>query len=175
MLPRDYATQNCSIARSLEVLGDRWTLLVVRCALVGVTRFDEFGGRLQIADNVLSDRLARLTQEGILDRRQYQAHPPRHEYVITDKGRELWSVITALVDWGDRYYAPDGPPRVLIHDQCGGQVVQHLTCAACDASLRPADISTRPGRGRGPRPPRVAISATNAAGGNRVGHSAGPT
>ena len=152
MLPRDYATQNCSIARSLEVLGDRWTLLVVRCALVGVTRFDDFRRRLDIADNVLSDRLGRLTEEGILDRHQYQERPPRHEYVVTDKGRELWPVLTALVDWGDRYYAPHGPPRILIHDHCGGQVAQHLTCSVCETELTPSDISTRPGPGGGQRP-----------------------
>ena len=152
MLPRTYEQQECSIARSLEVLGDRWTLLVVRNALVGVTRFDDFRRGLDIADNVLSDRLARLTEEGILERRQYQHRPVRHEYVVTDKGRELWPVLSALVDWGDRYYAPNGPPRVLIHDQCGGQVLQHLTCAGCDATLTSGDISTRPGPGGGAHP-----------------------
>jgi DNA-binding HxlR family transcriptional regulator len=151
VLPRNYANQNCSIARSLEILGDRWTLLVVRCALVGVTRFDDFGRRLDIADNVLSDRLARLTDEGILERRAYQERPVRHEYLVTDKGRQLWPVLTALVDWGDRYYAPNGPPRILIHEHCGGQVLQHLVCGACDAHLSPGDISTRPGPGGGPR------------------------
>lgn len=152
MLPRDYATQNCSIARSLEVLGDRWTVLVVRCALAGgVTRFDVFKARLDIADNVLSDRLARLTEEGILERQQYQERPARYEYAITDKGRELWPVLAALMDWGDRYYAPNGAPRILIHDQCGGQVMQHLTCAACSASLSPREIASMAGPGGGPR------------------------
>ena len=163
MLPRDYATQNCSIARSLEVLGDRWTLLVVRCALVGVTRFDAFRSRLEIAENVLSDRLSRLTEEGILERRQYQDRPPRHEYVVTDKGRELWPVLTALVEWGDRHYAPHGPPRLLIHDECGGPVVQNLTCATCNATLSPRDISTRPGPGAGSRAAReTAVSPSPA-------------
>jgi DNA-binding HxlR family transcriptional regulator len=154
VLPRDYATQNCSIARVLEIVGDRWTVLVVRSALAGATRFDDFRRRLEIADNVLADRLSRLTEEGILERRQYQDRPVRHEYLVTEKGRELWPILVAMVEWGDRYYAPDGPPRILYHDECGGQVLQHLTCAECDASVRPAEIATRPGPGAGQPPSR---------------------
>lgn len=151
MLPRDYATQDCSIARSLEVLGDRWTLLVVRCALGGITRFDDFRRHLGIADNVLADRLSRLTEEGVLARRRYQDRPVRHEYRVTRKGRELWPVLVALVEWGDRHYAPDGPPRVVVHAGCGGRVAHHLTCEACHARLGPRDIATVPGAGAGKR------------------------
>jgi DNA-binding HxlR family transcriptional regulator len=152
VLPRDYATQDCSIARSLEVLGDRWTLLVVRCALAGVTRFDDFRRHLGIADNVLAGRLARLTDEGVLQRRLYQDRPVRHEYQVTAKGRELWPLLVALVEWGDRYYAPKGPPRVIIHSECGGRVTQHLACSACDAQFgSTSDIATLPGEGAGKR------------------------
>jgi DNA-binding HxlR family transcriptional regulator len=146
VLPRDYAL-NCSIARTLEILGDRWTALVIRNALVGITRFDDFQSGLGVARNVLADRLARLTEEGILERRQYQERPVRYEYVITDKGRDLWPVLAAMVTWGDRYYAPNGPPRVLIHEGCGGELVQHLTCASCGADVAPADVATKPGPG----------------------------
>lgn len=153
MLPRDYATQNCSIARVLEIVGDRWTILVVRSALAGgSTRFDDFRQRLAIADNVLSDRLSRLTEEGILERRQYQDRPVRHEYVVTEKGRELWPILVAMVEWGDRYHAPNGPPRILYHAECGGEVRQHLTCAHCGDPVPPAEIATRPGPGAGSPP-----------------------
>jgi DNA-binding HxlR family transcriptional regulator len=149
VLPRDYASLNCSIARTLEILGDRWTLLVVRNALVGMTRFDAFQNNLGLARNVLADRLARLTAEGILERVEYQSNPPRYEYRITDKGRDLWPVIVAIVGWGDAYYAPDGPPRVMMHAGCGGDVLQHMTCSHCQAVLRPTDIATRAGPGGG--------------------------
>lgn len=147
MLPRDYAALNCSIARGLEALGDRWTLLVIRNALVGVTRFDDHLRILGLARNVLADRLARLTADGILERRAYQERPLRHEYRITEKGRDLWPVIAALVEWGDRYHAPNGPPRVLVHRGCEGHVVPHLTCATCGVEVPNDEIETRPGPG----------------------------
>ncbi len=146
MLPLDYPAQNCSIARALEILGDRWTMLVLRNALVGQSRFDEFL-RLGVARNVLANRLARLTDEGLVERRPYQQHPLRHEYLITDKGRAVWPVLTALVEWGDRYYAPHGAPRLLIHRDCGGQIRQHLSCTACEAMVGDTDIVTEPGPG----------------------------
>jgi DNA-binding HxlR family transcriptional regulator len=147
VLPRMYDHLNCSIARTLEVLGDRWTLLVVRNLLVGTTRFDDFQRRLEIAPNVLADRLNRLVDEGIVERHRYQEHPVRYEYCITDKGRDLWGVLAAMVEWGDRYHAPHGPPRVLVHDGCGGQVVQELTCSECHSTLNPRELSTRLGPG----------------------------
>lgn len=147
MLPRTYDQITCSIARCLEVLGDRWTLLVVRNALVGMTRFDDFQRNLGLAPNVLSDRLARLCQEGVLERVQYADRPVRHEYVPTAKGRELWSVLTAMLEWGDRYYAPQGPPRLLLHAGCGGSVVQRLACEQCGKPVAPEEIATAPGPG----------------------------
>lgn len=150
MLPRDYVGQNCSIARTLEVLGDRWTLLIVRSALFGGRRrFDELLERLGMARNVLADRLARLTDEGILERHLYQEHPPRYEYGITGKGRELLPVLMAMVEWGDRHYAPAGPPREILHEGCGGAVALELHCSRCGEPVDGANVTTRPGPGAG--------------------------
>lgn len=147
MLPREYSAENCSIARTLEILGDRWTALILRSALVGNRRFEDFLRRHDIARNVLADRLARLTDEGILEKRPYQERPLRHEYRVTQKGLDLWPVLIAMVGWGDKYYAPNGPPRVMEHDGCGGELVQTLTCSACGESVRTDQVSTRPGPG----------------------------
>ena len=105
MLPRTYEDQNCSIARSLEVLGDRWTILVMRDAFMRVRRFEDFQRNLGIARNVLTDRLGRLVEEGILERVPYSKRPPRHEYRVTEKGRELEPALTALRRWSDQFVA----------------------------------------------------------------------
>ncbi len=150
MLPRTYDDQNCSVARSLEVLGDRWTLLVIRDAFLGVRRFDDFQRSLGVARNVLADRLARLVEEGILERRRYQERPERFEYRMTAKGVDLLPVTMSLMKWGDRYYAPpEGPPRVVRHRGCGGEVSIHMTCERCGAQLRAGDVRAEPGPGAG--------------------------
>src|SRR3712207_5525704 len=119
MLQRTYPGQVCSVARSLEVVGERWTLLILRDALLGLRRFDEFQASLGVASNVLSKRLERRCEEGLLERRVYQERPLRHEYVLTDKGREVAPAVIMLMKWGDRYYAGDeGPPRLTIHRGC---------------------------------------------------------
>ena len=110
MLPRTYENQNCSIARTLEVVGERWTALILRDAVRGTRRFEDFQASLGIARNILSARLARLCEEGILERRRYQERPARDEYHLTAKGRDLEPVLLGLLRWGDRYAAPDGPP-----------------------------------------------------------------
>ncbi|HEY5453929.1 MAG TPA: helix-turn-helix domain-containing protein [Acidothermaceae bacterium] len=159
MLPRDYAAENCSIARTLEVVGDRWTLLIVREALAGVTRFDVFLERLGVARNVLADRLARLVEEGILDRCAYQQRPVRCDYVVTEKGHDLWPVLASLMAWGDRYTAPNGAPRVLTHAGCGGRAHQVVMCASCGWELASGELITRPGPGgRRRRPARIGSS-----------------
>jgi DNA-binding HxlR family transcriptional regulator len=160
MLPRDYAEENCSIARTLEVVGDRWTLLIVREALAGVTRFDDFLQHLGVARNVLADRLARLVDETILVRCAYQQRPVRYEYVVTDKGRDLWPVLASLMAWGDSYAAPNGAPRVLIHEGCGGRAHQVVTCASCRSELRSDELITKPGPGRRRRRPVPTGSAS---------------
>jgi len=151
MLPRAYEGQNCSVARALEVLGDRWTLLVIRDAFAGVRRFDDFQRDLGIARNVLSDRLQRLVDEDVLERQRYQERPERFEYRLTPKGVDLWRALISLRKWGDRYYAPaDGPPRVVRHRDCGGQPTRHLTCDRCGARLGPLDVVAERGPGAAP-------------------------
>jgi DNA-binding HxlR family transcriptional regulator len=144
MLPRTYEHQVCSIARSLELIGDRWTLLIVRDAMRGVRRFDDFRAGLQVAHNVLSDRLSRLTEAGVFERRRYQERPDRYEYLLTQQGRDLWPVLMSLMFWGDRYLAPDGPP---LHRDCGGRLTPQLACADCGAALGPRDVQLTPGPG----------------------------
>jgi len=147
MLPRTYEDQVCSVARSLELIGDRWTLLIVRDALRGVRRFDDFRAGLGVAHNVLSDRLSRLTEAGVLERRRYQERPDRHEYHLTQQGRDLWPVVMSLLVWGDRYLAPDGAPKLALHRNCGGRLTPQLTCADCGAALGYGDVELKPGPG----------------------------
>jgi DNA-binding HxlR family transcriptional regulator len=147
VLPRTYDGENCSIARALERLGERWTLLVLREAFTGARRFDEFAERLGLARNVLATRLALLVDEGVLARRRYQERPERFEYRLTEKGRDLFGVLVALMHWGDRWYAPDGPPRLLRHRGCGGAVSARLICERCGAELTARDVRLEPGPG----------------------------
>jgi DNA-binding HxlR family transcriptional regulator len=163
MLPRTYESQNCSVARTLEVLGDRWTILLVRDAFLGIRRFEDFQRDLGVARNVLADRLGRLVDEGVLERRRYQERPERFEYRLTEKGIDLWPVTVALMHWGDRHYpAEGGSPRVIRHRDCGGELTRHLTCASCGAELGPRDVVTESGpgtRGDRARPPGVSAAA----------------
>lgn len=150
MLPRAYENQDCSIARALEVVGERWTLLIVREAFNGTHRFDEFQSRLGISRNVLTARLEHLVEEGVLERRQYQDRPARFEYLPTAKGEALLPITLGLLSWGDRYYAdPDeGPPVVLRHDPCGSDLRARTVCACCGAEATAATVSTRIDRTR---------------------------
>jgi DNA-binding HxlR family transcriptional regulator len=145
VLPRTYDGQNCSIAKSLEVLGERWTLLVIREAFLGTRRFEGFLERLDIARNVLTARLSRLVEEDVLERVPYQERPPRYEYRLTEKGLDLWPIIVALLQFGDRYYAPDGPPMLLRHRGCGGALTDRRSCAQCGELLEPRDVVALPG------------------------------
>ena len=150
MLPRTYDNQVCSVARTLEVIGDRWTMLVIRDAFHGIRRFEEFQERLGIARNVLSSRLTRLVHEGVLEKHLYQDRPPRFEYRLTPKGVDLFSVMVSLMKWGDRHApSPDGPPVVVLHRGCGGEVDERLLCDRCGEpvtalnaeALQPASLS----------------------------------
>src|SRR5580704_8650496 len=114
MLGNDYKDQNCSIARALELVGERWTILVLRDVFLGVRRFEAIQRNLGVARNVLAARLDRLVDEGILEKALYQERPPRHEYRLTDKGLDLWPVIVELLQWGDRHLAPAAGPPVVI-------------------------------------------------------------
>jgi DNA-binding HxlR family transcriptional regulator len=136
------------VARTLEAIGERWTLLILRNVFLGMRRFDDFQAELGISRGVLTARLQWLCSEGILERRPYQEHPERFEYRLTDKGRDLWPVMIALMKWGDRHAAGlEGPPRLVTHRDCGGEVTDHLTCAKCGAELEVRDVETRPGPG----------------------------
>ena len=148
MLNRDYSGQNCSIAGTLELIGERWTLLILRDAFHRVRRFEDFQRRLGIARNVLSNRLQTLVEAGILERRLYQEHPARYEYRLTEKGIDLWPVLMALVHWGDKYLADNGPPVIIEHKNCGGLVDDHLMCERCGARLTARDAVPREGPGR---------------------------
>jgi DNA-binding HxlR family transcriptional regulator len=157
MLPRTYDEQECSIARALEVLGDRWTLLVIRDAFLGVLRFDDFQRDLGVARNVLTDRLQRLVEEGILERRRYQERPERYEYRLTDKGVDLWPALVSLMKWGDRHAGADGgPPMLIVHRGCGGEVDERFVCADCGAAVDARSSEVRPGPGS-PRPRPTAV------------------
>lgn len=132
MLGRTYDNQVCSLARALEVVGERWTLLIVRDALLGLRRFDEFSDSLGLARNVLTDRLHRLVAAGVLERVRYQQRPDRFEYRLTAMGQGLAVPVLSLMQWGDAYLAgPAGPPRVARHTDCGGEVRAGLCCQGC--------------------------------------------
>lgn len=147
MLGRTYGSQNCSIARALELVGERWTILVLRDVFLGLRRFDQIQANLGVGRNVLSSRLQRLCDEGILDRHRYQEHPQRFEYALTAKGRDLSPVLVALMKWGDRHHAPHGPPRVLHHRDCGGEISDRLVCTTCRTDVTVSQIVTLPGPG----------------------------
>jgi DNA-binding HxlR family transcriptional regulator len=145
VLRRDYPGQNCSIARALEVVGERWTLLIIRDAFLGRSRFEEFQESLGIARNVLTDRLNRLVEEGILERVRYSERPERYEYRLTDKGRELGVALAGLRQWGDRYLS-EKPPRVLRRRADRKPVVAALVPKGAKA-VRPDEVEIVPGPG----------------------------
>ena len=147
MLKRDYEGQVCSIARALEVVGDRWTLLIIRDVVLGNSRFDEFLDSLGVASNVLSDRLNRLVAEGVLERVPYNERPERFEYRLTKKGRELGLVLIALMQWGDRHLS-DKPPRIARRRSDRSPVSVRLV-AKDDSVVRPDDLELVPGPGAG--------------------------
>jgi DNA-binding HxlR family transcriptional regulator len=154
MLKNDYESQICSIAGALEVVGERWSLLIVRDVLLGLRRFDEIQASLGIARNVLQTRLTRLLDHGVLEKRLYQERPLRYEYRLTEKGLDLWPAVVALLQWGDRYAAPAaGPPVLLEHRGCGGSVDEHRICSACGARLSVRDVRALPGPGATPEHP----------------------
>ena len=145
MLKRDYEGQNCSIARALEVVGERWTLLIVRDVFLGRRRFDELQESLGIARNVLTDRLHRLTDEGILERVRYSERPERYEYRLTTKGRDLNVALTALRQWGDAYLS-EKPPMLLRRKSDRKPVLAALVPKGTRA-LRAEEVETVPGPG----------------------------
>src|ERR671937_48607 len=148
MLKREYEGQDCSIARALELVGDRWTLLIVRDLVLGVSRFDAFLDSLGVASNVLTDRLNRLVDERIVERVRYSERPQRFEYRLTAKGRELRLVLLALMQWGDRYVSRK-PPRIARRRSDRSRVSVALV-AADGSPVAPGDLELVPGPGARP-------------------------
>ena len=144
---KSFSDMHCSVAQCLEVVGEWWSLLIVRDAFLGVRRFDEFQSRLGISRNILNQRLTRLVGTGVLTKVPYSEHPPRFEYRLTDKGRDLWPVITTMRQWGDKHAAPHGPPLQTIHKECGQISEAQLVCSACGEQIGPRDVEPVPGPG----------------------------
>ncbi len=153
MLGNDYRDQTCSVAAALEVVGERWSLLIVRDVMLGMRRFDELQADLGVARNVLQTRLTRLLEHGVLRKRLYQERPARYEYLLTEKGLDLWPTIVSLLQWGDKYAAPSGPPVVLEHRGCGGTIDVHRICSACGERLTARQAVARAGPGADPEHP----------------------
>jgi DNA-binding HxlR family transcriptional regulator len=138
------ADVDCSIAATVSIIGDRWTLLILRDAFRGIRRFDEFHHDLGIARNLLTNRLARLVAAGIMDKVAYQSRPERFEYRLTRKGIELSPSLVALMKWGDAWMVGDGgPPVVLVHDSCGTPVEQLFHCPSCESHVAPLHLRNR--------------------------------
>ncbi len=134
---------HCSIARALDIVGEWWTPLILRDVFRGVRRFEEMQTSLGIARNILSDRLSTLVEHGVLEKRQYQDHPARYEYRLTDMGRDYYQVLIALKQWGDRWLVEgDGRPVTLIHDRCGHEVEPVLTCTHCGEPILAREIKS---------------------------------
>ncbi len=142
-----FEAMNCSIARTLDIVGEWWSLLIVRDAFLGVTKFDDFQARLAISRNILTQRLNHLVDNEILERVPYQDHPPRYDYRLTEKGRDLFHAVTAIREWGDRWVAPDGPPLKLRHNKCGHVAKAVPVCSHCGERLDIEDIASFPGPG----------------------------
>jgi DNA-binding HxlR family transcriptional regulator len=145
---KSFLDMDCSVAQCLEVIGEWWSMLIVRDTFMGVTRFEDFQRRLGISRNILRERLGTLVEAGVLDRVPYSEHPPRYDYKLTQKGKDLWPVLTAMRQWGDQYAAPSGPPIELVHRSCGQTTHAELTCAWCKERLTYRNVQPIPGPGR---------------------------
>src|SRR3954452_16929809 len=149
----------CSVGRAMEILGERWTMLIMREAFYGVRRFSDMQRNLGIARNILSTRLQSLVRAGILERRRYRAEPERYEYKLTDAGRDLYPAIITIMRWGDEHLVATGPPVVLRH-RCGAEAEPVLVCAHCREPMDPRDgepmdrrdVTPEPGPGARPEP-----------------------
>jgi DNA-binding HxlR family transcriptional regulator len=138
---------HCSIQQTLDQVGDRWTLLVLRDIFRGLRRFSDIQAELGIARNLLADRLTRLVDADILVKVPYSQRPPRFEYRLTAKGRDLSVPLIALMHWGDHWCADDRPPVLLVHHDCGTPLDVSVTCPTCDDAVAALDIRSLPGPG----------------------------
>jgi DNA-binding HxlR family transcriptional regulator len=146
MLGKDYQRQDCSLARALEAIGERWTLLIVRDAFYGVRRFSDFQAHLDVPKAVLSDRLSGLVEDGILERRPDPDRPGRQVYELTAAGRDLWPVLHSLLVWGGRHRFPNS--RVFRHVACGAEIDERGACPTCGVTPGPEDLEMATRRGR---------------------------
>jgi DNA-binding HxlR family transcriptional regulator len=147
---------DCSVARALSVIGDRWTLLILRDCFLGCRRFDDFLVSLDVSPHLLSTRLGKLVEAGILERAPYSQRPPRCEYRLSEKGRDLYPVIASLVRWGDRWMpAAAGPPATLVHEPCGHTTTPTLACSECGEALEPREVRALLRAGAGARAPKA--------------------
>ena len=145
----------CTIAQSVNVLGDHWNLLIIRQACMGTRRFDDFQAALGIGRNILTGRLQLLIDEGLLTRTEYQPNPPRFEYRLTDKGRDVYPILAAMAAWGDKWLVgPEGSPLTLHHDSCGNDMHAVVGCSECGQPLHVRAVKARPGPGY-PRGERI--------------------
>jgi DNA-binding HxlR family transcriptional regulator len=148
MRKASFADMNCSIAQSLEIIGEWWTLLILRDSFLGIRRFDDFVERLGIARNVLANRLDTLVEAGVLERRPYDEARGRYDYLLTDKGRALWPVMIALRQWRDEWILGAGnEPLLLEHRDHGHQATAEMTCNVCGEKLDARSVRAVPGPG----------------------------
>jgi len=142
------ANEVCSVAQTLEIMGERWTILVLREAFLGTRRFEDLRHNIGCARNILSDRLHKLVANGILERRRYQDRPPRFEYRLTEKGIDLYPILVALMQWGDRYVTDErGPAIVLEHKTCGHETTPELVCSHCGERVHARTMRAHRGPG----------------------------
>lgn len=144
---KSFADMHCSVAQCLEVVGEWWSMLILRDVFLGVTRFDDFQQRLGISRNILNQRLNHLVDAGVLAKVPYSEHPPRYDYRLTDKGRDLWPVLTTMRQWGDKHAAPGGPPMEVVHTGCGEVTEAVMVCSVCGERLEGRDVRVVPGPG----------------------------
>jgi DNA-binding HxlR family transcriptional regulator len=148
-----FAKMRCSLARGLDLIGDWWSPLIIRDLFLDVTRFDELVEDLGISRNLLTRRLKSLVEKGIIEQRIYQRHPTRHDYRLTEAGRDLVPAILALTAWGDRWARPkEGSPILFIHKTCGHQFQARVTCSACGEAVLADAVRVRPGPGGAAKP-----------------------
>lgn len=154
-----FADMRCSLARSLEVVGDWWSPLILRDVFLGVSRFDDIAVDLGISRNLLTLRLRHLTEDGILQRVAYQSRPARFEYRLTKAGEELIPILVALTAWGDRWVQSEqGQPMRFVHKTCGGPLEPEITCATCGGKVEAGDVTALPGPGGAARPGTMVLA-----------------
>jgi DNA-binding HxlR family transcriptional regulator len=153
MARTSFENENCSIARTIDVIGDAWTPMILRDVAFGITRFDAIQRDLGISRKVLAERLSALVEHGVLQRVAYQDKPARYDYYATEKGADLAPVLLAMQAWGDRWiFGEQGPPVVFRHETCGATVSPVAACSHCGEQLQIADITPLPGPGFDPEP-----------------------